>query len=455
MQDISPELLEKLQAEFKKKFNLNKNIKKLNGLILSKKATFTEANEFAFELGNILAETFQENLSSEILPDGRMYFNIAKKVIEPQIYQNYELISAYSSDVQNMLNKKSGMGIKAIRPPVNQDRIDGIIKRVSDEEEFDKIKWILNEPIKNFSQSVVDDTIKANAEFQYKAGLKPKIVRKEFGKCCEWCREVVGVYEYPKVPKDVYKRHRYCRCSVEYIEAGKRQNVWTKKWKDIDEDDKIKERIEFSQKEKINKKFPKDIAKVKRGNMMSFEEANGNKPNPKFNEDRIYRINCQTCVVAFEARCRGYDVQAKGNFKGSLSEMLSRATNKAWIDPKTKKHPEYIKPDYFSNINTPVKYVKYLEETLKDNTRYTMQFGWKGRNNSGHIVNIFKDKEGLKIYDPQTGKLNKDVKKYLKDVKFTTTYQGQKFTTAPKLLEVQNYEFNLDVVNEILEKSGD
>lgn len=228
MQDISPELLEKLQEEFKKKFNSNKNIKKLNELILSKKVTFTEANEFAFELGNILAEVFKSNLSSEILPDGRMYFNIAKKVIEPQIYQNYELISAYSSDVQNMLNKNSGLGIKAIRPPVNQDRIDGIIKRVSDEEEFDKIKWILNEPIKNFSQSVVDETIKANAEFQYKAGLKPKIIRKEFGKCCEWCREVVGTYEYPKVPKDVYKRHRYCRCSVEYIEAGKSQNVWTK-----------------------------------------------------------------------------------------------------------------------------------------------------------------------------------------------------------------------------------
>lgn len=224
---------------------------------------------------------------------------------------------------------------------------------------------------------------------------------------------------------------------------------------DRDKDNKIKERIELSEKKQENKKYPKDLAGVKRGNIMTFEEADGKKPNLKYKDDEIYQINCQTCVVAYEARRRGYDVEAKGNFKSSLSEMLSRATNKAWIDPKTGKYPEYIGVDYFSDINTPKKYVKYLENTLKDKTRYTMQFAWKGKRLDGHIVHIFKENDTITIYDPQVGKTYKDIIKYLKDVKFTTTSYGNKFTIAPKLLEVENYEFNMDVVNEILVKAGD
>ncbi|WBW49558.1 hypothetical protein O6R05_06060 [Peptoniphilus equinus] len=80
------------------------------------------------------------------------------------------------------------------------------------------------------SQAMVDDTIKTNVEFHHKLGLRPKIVRKEAGNCCDWCKEVVGTYEYPdEVPDNVYKRHRFCRCTVECNPGdGRLQNVHTK-----------------------------------------------------------------------------------------------------------------------------------------------------------------------------------------------------------------------------------
>lgn len=43
----------------------------------------------------------------------------------------------------------------------------------------------------------------------------------------------------------------------------------------------------------------------------------------------------------------------------------------------------------------------------------------------------------------------------LSETKMVTTYQGVKYTTPPQLLEVENYEFNIEVVNEILRKAGD
>lgn len=228
MEDISPELLEALKNDFRNKFNSSKKIEKLNELLLENKASYKEANEYAIEVGDILAEVFKNNLKAEMLPDNKMYYNIAKKVIEPNLNSNYDLISEYSKVVQSLMNEKSNIGLKAIKPSINQDRIDGIINRISEEDNFEDIKWILYEPVKNFSQSIVDDTIKTNAEFQYKSGLSPKIERKEYGSCCEWCKKMVGEYDYPDVPKDVYRRHRYCRCSVEYINGEKRQNVWSK-----------------------------------------------------------------------------------------------------------------------------------------------------------------------------------------------------------------------------------
>lgn len=65
--------------------------------------------------------------------------------------------------------------------------------------------------------------------FNIRAGLRPKIIRKEKGNCCKWCKELLGVYEYPNVPEDVYRRHSHCRCSVDYLPGdGKKQDVWDK-----------------------------------------------------------------------------------------------------------------------------------------------------------------------------------------------------------------------------------
>ena len=249
MDDVAPKLLEILQAAFHHKFDDSTVIAELARKLTSKTADYKDANAFAVEIGKILAGVYQENLSSDALPDGRMYYNIAKRVIEPTMKENYELVSVFSQDVQTALNHKAKIGIKGIKAPLKEDKIRGIVERLAEEEDFDAAKWLLDEPIVTFTQSVVNDTIEENTKFAYKAGLRPKIVRTEVGNCCEWCKEVAGTYEYPKVPKDVYRRHNRCRCTVEYFPGdGKKQDVYSKKWVDIEKDEKIKERIEKSKK---------------------------------------------------------------------------------------------------------------------------------------------------------------------------------------------------------------
>lgn len=232
MIDIVPELLEKIQRDFNDEIRNNKKLLDIHEMIENGTATYKQAYEYAQEVGKSLSNTLVENINSEILPDGHMYFNIADRILNPTLQTNHVIVAAVSVEIQEILNRKAGLGLKGIQPKLNRHRIKSMVERIVHEELFDDVSWMIGEPIVNFTQSVVDDTIQVNAEFQYNSGLYPKIIRYAQGKeTCEWCKELVGTYKYPDVPDDVYKRHDRCDCVVEYDPGdARRQNVWTKEW---------------------------------------------------------------------------------------------------------------------------------------------------------------------------------------------------------------------------------
>lgn len=289
--DIVPEILEKIENEFKNKTSKSGILKKKILALKNKKVTHKDSNEFAIEIGKILAEVFKDEITGDILPDNRMYYNIAKRLIEPNLKNNYDIVSDYSRDVQEVLNKESNISLKAIKPEINQDRVDGIINKISDYDDFEDGKWLLDEPTKNFTQAIVDDTIKTNADFQHKAGLRPKIIRKEAGNCCDWCKEVVGVYEYPDVPKDVWRRHRFCRCTVDYLPGdGRKQDIWSKQWTDVDKSDKIEERKAITAKSssiEITKKVRRGELKLKLNKDHFEKHHEGNRRFEDYYKSRI------------------------------------------------------------------------------------------------------------------------------------------------------------------------
>lgn len=231
MDDIAPQLLQQLKTRFSEKISLNPKIRSMAKQIMDGSATYVDAEEYAYQIGQALSQTFGELLSSDVLPDGRMYFNIADRVLRPMLMEDHKIVADAAEKVQNALNKKAKIGIKAQSAPVNEDRIYGIVNKVAEAENYDDVSWMLDEPVKNFSMNVVDETLRANVNFQGRAGLRPTIIRKSERKCCKWCSQLAGEYEYPDVPDDIYRRHERCRCTVEYDPGdGRRQNVHTKQW---------------------------------------------------------------------------------------------------------------------------------------------------------------------------------------------------------------------------------
>ncbi|MCD7906160.1 MAG: hypothetical protein LUH04_00370 [Clostridium sp.] len=230
-EDIAPALLEQLKAVFLENLENDKTAAKLLAEIEAGTANYAIAGDYAEQVGTALADAFYNCLTLDALPNGQMYWNIADRVVRPLLEQDYELVSTTAAQVQTALNEAAGIGIKAQKAALNEDRIEGILNVISNEDNWIKMIGTLNEPVITFSRSVVDDAVKANVEFQGKSGLKPKIIRKAEYKCCEWCSKLAGTHEYPDVPDDIYRRHESCRCTVEYDPGdGRRQNVHTKKW---------------------------------------------------------------------------------------------------------------------------------------------------------------------------------------------------------------------------------
>lgn len=215
---------------------------------------------------------------------------------------------------------------------------------------------------------------------------------------------------------------------------------------------KEKEYRKIVAKEYVN---PEKIANVAQGPNMTQEKANGGNVNPKFSERGGYTINCQSCVVCYEARLRGYDVSTKPNTRGSKLDKLSRQTYAAWLDPETGEYPKTILPE--KPVRNYKQYYEFLKEKLKEGERYNIGFMWKGRSRSGHIVTMYKENGDIVLYDPQVGKKYKNEQmadEYLSRMKVAGSTYGISISSVPQLYRIDNMAFNPEYVNDIMEAAN-
>ena len=242
MEDMTPQLIQSVTDEFHRLYNDSPKIKTLLAKVKAGTATYAEAQDYALEVSRLIGQAYEKHVSSASLPDGKLYYNIASRLIPETLDENYALVSQYAAEVQTRLNQNAGIGLKAQTAELEQDRIDGLVDMASNAEQYDDVAGQLLTAFENFSQHIVDRTNQKNADFHYRAGLSPQIVRKAERKCCKWCRALAGKYDYPDVPRDVYRRHENCRCTVLYDPAdGSKslQNVHSKRWTDAKDYDKI------------------------------------------------------------------------------------------------------------------------------------------------------------------------------------------------------------------------
>jgi hypothetical protein len=441
VEDIVPSLLKKIKSEFEGARLDSEVLKDLLSKLHHSKASYLDANQYAIEIGEILSKALGASLTNETLPDGKMYYNIAQRVLTDVLGRNYELVSDYAEQVQKNLNSEAKIGLAAQVPELNQDRIDGLVNRLASEESFDDVRWLLEEPVVNFTQSIIDDSIQKNAEFHHKSGLQPEIVRKSAYHCCEWCQEVQGTYKYPRVPKDIYRRHQHCRCTVDYDpKSGKVQNVWSKAWGKSDKSDKIEARKNIG--------IQSEISQVRKLALQIGITSNPiKKSRNKLTEEQIIeavsggdktRGSCSSAAFAYIGNKGGYTVL---DFRGGEScDFFSRNSRINMIGnlPGVRMHVAKNTNDF--------KATKELLENVENGNEYYLATGRhaaiirKNDNLVEYLELQSKNVNGFKPFD------NTVLKKRFKAQK-SHAVRGRKYDVDSYLIDVNSLKDNPEFHN--------
>lgn len=236
--DVVPELLSEIETAFKSRNMTDRALARVSKRIRDGTATQVDGHAYAERLGKNASGALQEVLTAENLPDGKLYYNIATRTVIPTLENNQALINEAAAEIQKSIDAKNKIHLNSIKPVFPVERINGLIDKMTAEDiDLEQALVWIKEPIVNNSEAFFDDFIRENAKFRADAGLKTTITRVAEAKCCEWCANLAGTYEYGKAPDEIYARHEFCRCAVTVTSQRTTQDVWSKKtWQSTQEE---------------------------------------------------------------------------------------------------------------------------------------------------------------------------------------------------------------------------
>lgn len=171
--------------------------------------TYDEVSNIAEALGDRIAAITGEHYSAEEL--------------EAFLRAGHEIVTDAGIVAQQNLNNAARIGLKPLTRKFPKAKVNELVEGLA-ELDVTAIARELANAVPTLMLGMVDEMVAYNRDFQAKAGLKPIIVRTWSGsypshdtKHTDWCHDLAGTYEYGTEPKNVYARHKGCRCKVEYF----------------------------------------------------------------------------------------------------------------------------------------------------------------------------------------------------------------------------------------------
>lgn len=220
------EILDKIRKDYIEFSKRNKYIQDLIAKFENGKASLSEIDSITKATGYALKVAITKNVSENAAAFADE--DTLLEILDGTFHDNYELINEVAASVQKNLDKKQGINIKPQKADFPQDRIENLAKFTAGKdlsEEKDLSEF--GASIENINNSIYTDYVQTNAKFRYEAGLRVYVIRTDGAGCCEWCSNLVGKYEEPNIPKDVWRRHKRCSCEITYVneKTGARDRI--------------------------------------------------------------------------------------------------------------------------------------------------------------------------------------------------------------------------------------
>ncbi len=206
---------EDVKKEFMAAVDGDAKCQKLMRQIYDGKGTYKTANDLAVRVGQKLGGVLKAHEPINGI-DEWDYIDLIPKTWG----LDHQIMADACKGVQETMNQKAGLGIKYKEPKFDMDRVNGIITELTEHPDFSSINKTFYDQLVNFSQNVVDESIRENAGVMYRAGIKTMVIRQAEAGGCKWCQEQAGVYDYNEVKdrgNDVWRRHENCNCEIDFI----------------------------------------------------------------------------------------------------------------------------------------------------------------------------------------------------------------------------------------------
>lgn len=127
--DILPDLLEKIFSEYEKQIKENKFINKFNKELEKGIAKESDVSLYGDELGNCASIAFLKYVKEENLPDEKLYWNIAERLIEPLLKDVYQKVNNAAEKVQLRIDKENKINIKTQHAEFPKRRVHDLIEK--------------------------------------------------------------------------------------------------------------------------------------------------------------------------------------------------------------------------------------------------------------------------------------------------------------------------------------
>lgn len=193
--------------------------------------TLEDVQKFSERLGEATSKALLDTVGADVLTDEQLKREVTSRLVRPMLEQNFDNIQAEANRVQKILDESDGIGLNGVSAEFPADRATGLVDKVNESESVEEAQSYLGEPVVNFHMHGYDSWVQANAKFRADAGMESKIIRRGHFGMCAWCAALAGTFEYggDDMPKDVFRRHQYCKCVVLFTsERGKVRDVHSK-----------------------------------------------------------------------------------------------------------------------------------------------------------------------------------------------------------------------------------
>lgn len=189
--------------------------------------TIAVVDQFAKDSGRILAAEIISVLEWETFPEALLFESTARDIIFPLLEVQHQNLTPYFEKAQDAENIRQGWRIKSKMADFSKSRANGLIETMINQP-YESLVSSFPATSEQFSQGMIDDSVRSNADFVYKAGYSVYVTRVAEGKACDWCRGLEGVYDYDTLTNrdEVWQRHEGCMCEIELTrKSGKKEMV--------------------------------------------------------------------------------------------------------------------------------------------------------------------------------------------------------------------------------------